>query len=150
MPRADLDLAHLSQHLLRPGDLVVSRSGTCGIAGVFGGHSLHVLPGAFLIRFRFDSVIRSDFVRDFVNSPFGVRSMLRIAEGGVQKNLRGTEVCRVMLPVPRRLEQAAVCSLLQTAVLNQETCRGNVRALQKLKSGLTRVLLSPPLPLEGN
>ena len=150
MPRAELDVARLSQHLLRPGDVVISRSGTCGVAGVFGGHPLRVLPGAFLIRFRFNSVIRSDFVRHFINSPFGLQSTQRIAEGGVQKNLRGTELCRVILPVPGPFEQEVACSLLRTVNLRHETGRESVRALQKLKKGLMQNLLSCTTPVEGD
>src|SRR5262245_34832399 len=52
MPLARLNEDDFANHLLKPGDLVITRSGTCGIAAVFEGFSLPVLPGAFLIRFR--------------------------------------------------------------------------------------------------
>src|SRR4051794_21501382 len=51
-PRANLDPTRFASHFLKIGDIVVSRSGTCGVAGVFEGYERPVLPGAFLIRLR--------------------------------------------------------------------------------------------------
>ena len=51
-PIARIDYTKFEKHYLKEGDVVVSRSGTCGIASVFEGYSMSVLPGAFLIRLR--------------------------------------------------------------------------------------------------
>ena len=48
MPLANLDEDRFGSHLLAAGDLVITRSGTCGIAAVFDSFSIPVLPGAFL------------------------------------------------------------------------------------------------------
>lgn len=140
MPLASLDLSGLHQHLLRPEDLVVSRSGTCGIAGVFDGHSRDVLPGAFLIRLRFQRSILSEFARTFINSPFGSRATSRIAEGGVQKNLRGTELCRLLLPVPHREEQTTMQATLAAVDSRCRAAEEEACTLLKLKIGLMEAL----------
>lgn len=50
IPLADLDLLDMKSHLLRRGDLIFSRSGTCGITAVFESHDVPTIPAAFLIR----------------------------------------------------------------------------------------------------
>lgn len=55
IPLALLDPTEMGAHLLQPGDLVFSRSGTCGVTAVFESHSYPTVPAAFLIRFRLKS-----------------------------------------------------------------------------------------------
>ena len=43
-PKVRIDYSKFEKHYLQEGDVVVSRSGTCGIASVFEGHSMPVLP----------------------------------------------------------------------------------------------------------
>ena len=84
MPLAQLDEDRLGNHLLAAGDLVITRSGTCGIAAVFEGFSLPVLPGAFLIRFRMNERAEPRFYRYYFNSPSGRSKILSVARGAVQ------------------------------------------------------------------
>ena len=87
MPLARLDESRFENHLLHPGDLVITRSGTCGIAAVFEGHPIPVLPGAFLIRFRLKASSDPQFYRYYFNSPNGRKHILSVARGAVQQNL---------------------------------------------------------------
>lgn len=48
IPLADLDVEDMKTHLLQRGDLVFSRSGTCGITAVFEEHVVPTIPAAFL------------------------------------------------------------------------------------------------------
>ena len=100
MPLARLNEDNYANHLLKPGDLVITRSGTCGIAAVFEGFPLPVLPGAFLIRFRLNDRADARFFRYYFNSPFGRMNILSVARGAVQQNLNITnvETLRVSLP----------------------------------------------------
>ena len=100
MPLARLNEDNYANHLLKPGDLVITRSGTCGIAAVFEGFSLPVLPGAFLIRFRLNDRADPRYFRYYFNSPFGRTNILSVARGAVQQNLNITnvETLRVALP----------------------------------------------------
>lgn len=142
MPRAKLDLTGLAQHLLQPNDFVISRSGTCGIGAVFEGFEIPVLPGAFLIRFRFLPKISPFFMRYYVNSRVGSPAVARIAEGGVQKNIRGTGLCRLLLPVPSIDEQATMIERLSTIdrLADHEAAKLAKRYQQKL--GLMHDLLT--------
>ena len=100
-PRANLELEKFQKHFLKTGDLVVSRSGTCGIAGVFQGYERPVLPGAFLIRLRMRDSVIPQFLRHYINSPPGRIRVLELAEGAIQKNISGTRLCNLQIPFPK-------------------------------------------------
>lgn len=112
MPLADLDEDKFSSHLLQLGDLVISRSGTCGIAAVFEGFSLPVLPGAFLIRFRLNEEIEPHFYKYYFNSADGRQNILSVARGAVQQNLNITNVEELRVPLPSNEEQGRIVRIL--------------------------------------
>ena len=112
MPLARLNEDQFANHLLSPGDLVITRSGTCGIAAVFEGFTLPVLPGAFLIRFRLNSLAEPRFFRYYFNSPAGRMNILSVARGAVQQNLNITNVQTLRVPLPPLPEQHSIVNLL--------------------------------------
>ena len=113
-PLARIDYAKFEKHYLQVGDIVVSRSGTCGIASVFEGHRLPVLPGAFLIRLRMKDSVRPMFLRHYINSPVGRPYVLQLAQGAIQKNISGTRLGDLLIPIPSRTEQEEISSAVGT------------------------------------
>lgn len=107
-PKARLELNKFEGHLLCPNDVVVSRSGTCGIAAVFEGYDLPVLPGAFLIRLRLSRGLRPQFLRYYINSPDGRPRISNIAQGAIQKNISGTALKNFEVPIPDLEEQQQI------------------------------------------
>ncbi|MDG4868664.1 restriction endonuclease subunit S [Guyparkeria sp. 1SP6A2] len=143
MPIAQLDLRGLEQHILRVGDFVITRSGTCGVCGVFHGHNLPVLPGAFLIRFRFDtSKLDAEFMAMLMNSHVGRPLVARNAEGGVQKNLRGTSLLKISFAKPPVGEQVEIRLRVESVAGEIENLRADLRKLGSQKSGLMDDLLT--------
>jgi type I restriction enzyme S subunit len=114
MPLAELDEGQFANHVLATGDLVITRSGTCGIAAVFEGFPLPVLPGAFLIRFRLKDCAESRFYRYYFNSPIGRQNILSVARGAVQQNLNITNVDTLCVPLPSLSEQRRIVGVLST------------------------------------
>jgi len=112
MPLARLNEDHFTNHLLSSGDLVITRSGTCGIAAVFEGFSLPVLPGAFLIRFRLNDRAEPRFFRYYFNSSVGRMNILSVARGAVQQNLNITNVEALRIPLPSLVEQQRIVAFL--------------------------------------
>ncbi len=111
MPRARLLPQDLAAHLLRPGDLLITRSGTCGIAAVFDEQPLPVIPGAFLIRVRLPAQVSGQFLRLWINSTG--RSMIQgLAMGAVQKNISGTSLATLLVPQPEATEQQEIVDRL--------------------------------------
>ncbi|MEI6513728.1 MAG: restriction endonuclease subunit S [bacterium] len=100
VPLANLDVEDYKFHILRTDDLLISRSGTCGVACVFKKQSLPMLPGAFLIRFRLKESLNSEFAKEYFNSQVGRAHTAKLSQGGVQNNLRGSTLLQQFLPVP--------------------------------------------------
>jgi len=112
MPLAHLDEDQFSNHILKLGDLVITRSGTCGIAAVFEGFRRPVLPGAFLLRFRLNDNAHPHFFRYYFNSPEGRSKILSVARGAVQQNLNITNVIALRVPLPSVAEQRRIAATL--------------------------------------
>lgn len=113
-PLARIDYSKFKKHYLQVGDVVVSRSGTCGIASVFEGNPLPVLPGAFLIRLRMKNSVQPKFLQHYINSPVGRPYVLQLAQGAIQKNISGTRLGDLLVPLPSRAEQEEVSSAVGT------------------------------------
>ncbi len=107
-PKARIDNGKFESHLLKIGDVVVSRSGTCGIAAVFEGLDMPVLPGAFLIRVRLTSGLRPQFLRYYINSPVGRPRIMNLAQGAIQKNISGAALKEFEVPVPSIEDQVDI------------------------------------------
>jgi type I restriction enzyme S subunit len=114
MPLARLNEDRFESHILCPGDLLITRSGTCGIAAVFEGFELPVLAGAFLIRFRLSDHADSRFFRYYFNSPFGRQHILSVARGAVQQNLNITNIEALIVPLPTRDEQERIVATVSS------------------------------------
>jgi type I restriction enzyme S subunit len=142
MPLARLNVDAFRTHLLRPGDLVISRSGTCGIASVFSGHDCPVLPGAFLLRFRLNDGMSPDFARLYFNSPMGRTRVVWEAEGGVQKNIRGTSVLPIVMVVPTLAEQKEIVARVGSLSHHLSAEDAYLSKLKAIKKGLMQDLLN--------
>ena len=105
IPRVDLKAQEVSNHILKSGDFLISRSGTCGIGAVYHENGIPTVPGAFLIRLRLKDDLSPDYLREYVNSLLGKRHMGRLIAGGVQKNIRGSALLAEKIPIPSIDEQ---------------------------------------------
>jgi len=142
MPRAAITPSTFADHLLRPGDIVISRSGTCGVTGVFTGHDIPVVPGAFLIRFRLRDPRLNAFYRRYFNSALGRPLLARLAVGGVQKNIKGSDVLNLVVPTPPPAEAVGIAERIEASERDIDL---NLRVQAKLnreKSGLMDDLLT--------
>ncbi len=142
MPRAKLNLDNFESHILKKGDLTITRSGTIGVVSVFEGYNLPVLPGAFLIRFRLYSSIAPNFLRQYLNSNLGRRRVLDIAAGGVQKNLQGSAMLLLKIPVPPIQEQLEIAAILEAHDDIVRNLQAEAASLRVVKHGLMQKLLS--------
>jgi type I restriction enzyme S subunit len=141
-PLARIDYAKFKKHYLQVGDLVVSRSGTCGIASVFEGHRLPVLPGAFLIRLRMKDSVQPMFLRHYINSPIGRPYVLQLAQGAIQKNISGTRLGDLLIPLPSRAEQEEITAAVGTVDQKLANHRQKLTANQDLFCTLLHELMT--------
>lgn len=137
MPRADVGTS-FDSHLLKDGDFLISRSGTCGVPGVFemrlGGPQ--VIPGAFLIRLRLNDSLNPRYLRAFFNSKQGQVVTAALAHGGVQKNIRGSALLQCDIPFPSVARQECLIQDLAQVNCAYEAVTTEIRSLAALRSGL--------------
>ncbi|MHB8767273.1 MAG: restriction endonuclease subunit S [Deferrisomatales bacterium] len=121
---------------------MISRSGTCGVTGVFDGHEIPVVPGAFLIRFRFRDARLNRFYRRYFNSSQGRPYLDRLAVGGVQKNIKGSDVLCLLVPAPSPSEAIAIAGRVESVEHEIDINQQLLTKLALQKSGLMDDLLT--------
>jgi len=141
-PLACIEHTKFRNHYLQVGDVIVSRSGTCGIASVFEGYSLPVLPGAFLIRLRMEETVQPMYLRHYINSPVGRPYVLQLAQGAIQKNISGTRLGELLFPLPTRAEQEEISSAVRSVDQSLVLHRHKLRAKRDLFSTLIHELMT--------
>lgn len=146
MPRAAIEPSALADHLLKTGDIVISRSGTCGVTGVFVDHEVPVVPGAFLIRFRLHDVRFNRFYRRYFNSSLGRPYLERLAVGGVQKNIKGSDVLQLPVPVPPPTEAVKIAERIEAIEEDIKKHQQLMAKYQLYRSGLMDDLLTGRVP----
>ncbi len=115
MPLARIDADKFRSHFLKPGDLVISRSGRIGTTALFTGHHIPVLPGAFLIRFRLRKEQANPlFYKHYFNSKDGQQKLLSVAQGVAQQNINITNVKKITIPIPPIKEQDAIAKIISS------------------------------------
>lgn len=142
MPRAAIHPSTFFEHLLQIGDLVISRSGTCGVTGVFAGHEIPVVPGAFLIRFRLIDLRASQFFRRYFNSPLGRPRLEKLSEGGVQKNIKGSDVLGLVVPILPPDEAEFIAGRVLAVEKDIQSNAIQLEKLRQSKAGLMDDLLT--------
>jgi type I restriction enzyme S subunit len=142
MPVADLEQSEVEEHLLEPGDFIITRSGTTGIGTVWEGYDTPTIPGAFLIRFRLKDTLYPNFLKYYVNSSIGRRRVNRRAKGGVQKNLAGSDLLNMRFPIPNKEEQRKIIEVLDTLEERIQHEHKYKSQLKRLKQSLQQDLLS--------
>jgi type I restriction enzyme S subunit len=114
MPFASLEIEKYKNHLLKPKDFLITRSGSCGIAAVFESFGKPVIPGAFLIRFRLSKELDPYFLRYYINSSIGSSRISQLARGAIQQNISGTSLRNFVVPFPSLPEQLDIVNILGT------------------------------------
>ena len=142
MPRAKLNVDDMREHLVEAGDLLITRSGTTGIATVWEEHEFPAVPGAFLIRFRLRDSLLPDYLRYYINSGAGSKRVDRRAQGGVQKNLSGSNLLNMRFPIPPLEEQREIVEVLHNVDAAIQQSRRDAACLRRLKRGLMQDLLT--------
>lgn len=111
VPTAKLDDETVRLHRLRSGDFLLSRSGEyAGLTAVFSDPSdgRAYIPGAFLIRYRFNELLSAEYLMMLCDSEFGQKFVQPLATGSAQPNISGSAFSRLFIPVPPRDEQDAI------------------------------------------
>ncbi|WP_414581431.1 restriction endonuclease subunit S [Scytonema sp. PCC 10023] len=141
IPRVSLSVDKYKEHLLKDGDVVISRSGTCGITAVFRSNNIPTIPAAFLIRLRPNSKMLANYLNEFLSSPVGQQLTSSLARGGVQKNISGSQLLAQDVPCPNIERQKQVVTTLYDLRSTENHLRDRVIYLQELRRILINFIL---------
>lgn len=141
IPRASLSPEEYKSHILRTGDFLISRSGTCGIGSVFEQQNDLMIPGAFLIRLRLKESLNPNFLKEYVNSSVGQSQLASLAQGGVQKNIRGSSLLNEKVPVPPRTRQNQVVGIISHLRQAKNQIIKHMEIINSLKRNLLNDIL---------
>lgn len=142
VPLALLNFNEFQSHILRDGDLLVTRSGTCGVVDVFQEQPVPMVAAAFLIRFRLLDSVNPWFVRSVMMSTSTQESIQMLASGGVQKNLSGTNLKTLPLPLPSKEEQDEIVHCINSVSKKITLIEEKKDRLTSLKKALMQDLLT--------
>jgi type I restriction enzyme, S subunit len=143
MPLAKLPELEFYKHILQKNDLLITRSGTCGVTSVFKEFVTPTIPGAFSIRFRLcEELVSPDYVKIYFNWEQGRKMLLDLAEGGVQKNIRGSAINQMLFAFPSIDEQYKILESLTIVHSKIESDRNVLNKFKLHKTGLMQDLLT--------
>ena len=103
-PRVVVPKDKIEQFRVKPGDLLVTRTGSIGVMAVFDGTYL-AIPSAYLIRFRFNETLRTRFAYYRLASPKGQAELGLSATAVTQPNVNAEAIKRIQLELPTVQEQ---------------------------------------------
>jgi len=92
----------LEEHALKPGTLLISRSGTIGPVGLFSGADEPCVAGAYLIEFGLSEEMNHRFIVDFFLSDYGQAMLKGGSQSMTQANLNAPSIRNIPLPTPPR------------------------------------------------
>lgn len=99
-PKLALTAKQIEEHALKPGTLVISRSGSIGPFALFDGESQKCVAGAYLIEFGIADTVDPEYVRALFATPY-VQQMLKKAVRSVaQPNINAPNIQAIQIPVP--------------------------------------------------
>ncbi|NOQ94822.1 MAG: hypothetical protein GQ547_09350, partial [Methylophaga sp.] len=142
IPYATLPIETFKSHILKTGDLLITRSGTCGIPCLFTEQEKPIIAGAFLIRFKLKDHIEPTFLHMLLKEPSVKNKIDQMASGGVQKNLTGTNLKKLHLKIPLINEQRKIAQILSTWEKAISTTKFLIGNSQQQKKVLMQQLLT--------
>lgn len=112
-PKLALTEEQIREHALKPGTLVISRSGTIGPFALFDGKENQCVAGAYLIEFGLADTIEPEYIRALFATPY-LQQMLRKAVRSVaQPNINAPSILAIQIPVPPRERQEVFSKQIQ-------------------------------------
>lgn len=142
IPFARIPEGKFDSHFLNDGDLLISRSGTCGVPCLFEAQPKPVVAGAFLIRFELTDEVVPHFLFTLLKTSLLQRQIARLACGGVQKNLTGPSLLKLKFSLPSLKEQCAISDLVKVQNSELDVLTRKLDLLKQQKKGLMQQLLT--------
>jgi type I restriction enzyme, S subunit len=112
-PRVNIPKNRLDDLKVLPGDLLVTRSGSIGMMAVFRDDYI-AIPSAYLIRFRFSSLVNIDYIFYYFKSPIGQKLLGLNSTSVTQSNINAEAIKNIPIPIPPLEEQQQIVSSIKS------------------------------------
>ncbi len=103
----------LSKYFVRKGDILISRSGTVGVAILIDKDYDNMLFGSYLIKIKLNPLIDPKFFWYYCQSPLYWQQIS--PKGATIKNINLQELSSLLIPIPPLEEQKKIVEILQKA-----------------------------------
>ena len=128
----DKKLAFSEAETAKLGDILVSRSGTLGLAAPITEEFNDAIFGSYFIRVRPDnSVFNSEFLTLFINSIAGSVQFEIVKTGGVQTNLTISAIENLVVPLGTLEWQATFVTLASEGLRARDRSRQTLEAAER-------------------
>jgi len=126
-PRVLVPSEKLEQYLAKPGDLLITRTGSIGVMAVFEG-DYQAIPSAYLIRFRFGAGLRPRYAYYRLASPKGQAELGLSSTAVAQPNVNAEAIKRIALELPSVEEQDEIIHRVEALFSAAERIEAKLRA----------------------
>lgn len=128
----DNKLAFSEAETAKLGDILVSRSGTLGLAAPITEEFDDAIFGSYFIRVRPDnSVFNTEFLALFINSIAGVVQFEAVKTGGIQTNLTISAIENLMIPLGTLEWQATFVTLASEGLVARDRAHQTLKAAKR-------------------
>ena len=128
----DNKLAFSEAETAELGDILVSRSGTLGLAAPITEEFDAAIFGSYFIRVRPDnSVFNTEFLALFINSIAGVVQFEAVKTGGIQTNLTISAIENLMIPLGTLEWQATFVTLASEGLVARDRAHQTLKAAKR-------------------
>lgn len=140
--------AELAQFILKPNDLLVSRSNTpdrVGLAGLYEGSPENCIYPDLMMRFRvFENEVKPKYAEYFLRTTHARRWFQSRASGtsGSMVKIKRRDLRQLPFIKPELDEQGEICTLLEASQSTIQAIRNEISLLHRLKRSLLQNLLT--------
>jgi type I restriction enzyme S subunit len=99
-PRLALTDQQIAEHALRPGTLLISRSGTIGPFALFDGPEGSCVAGAYLIEFGLADSLDPEYARSLFATQYVQKMLKKAVRSVAQPNINAPNIQAIKLPIP--------------------------------------------------
>lgn len=131
----------LEKFLAKPGDLLVTRTGSIGVMALFE-LDRKAIPSAYLIRFRFLVTVLPRFAYYLLAAPDGQRALGLSVTAITQPNVNAEAVKRIPVEIPGRDEQEEIVRRVELLFAYADRLEARLQAAQTAADRLTPALLA--------
>lgn len=151
------DPKKIELYKVNEGDLLVTRTGSIGKMARYFEKTI-VIPSAYLIRFRFNELVLTDYIYYCLISPYGQNQMGLNAVAVTQANLNAQKIKAIKIPNISIEEQGEIISIIENLFAKADTIEKRYKTLKEKIDSLPQAILHkafkgelvPQLPTDGD